>query len=382
MKKKLKALIAKGKTEKVIQILQSITSKKDYQNFHNEVIILSNQFFEYNKNKLSGVYSAAEQRQYLAQINQGLLAIIDQLNNYELDFTKIDLDEIDSSFKSNQKKWIIIVAVSTLFIISSVVIYQKTTQSLLSSKEEIPLEKDSLQIEDSNSSPIETDTEKINVLSNQIVNTQPKSVEAEKEPDKKANVSKEKIMSILRGDTQTVVGDSVKSFKIARHEVTIEQYLLYCQLSHYSFPEKVDTTYKNRPITYVSWHDAVAYCAYVGGRLPSVIEWELAASGGNKSQGFIYSGANTANQVAWSGKSQTGLSPVKTKKNNELKLYDMSGNAREWCFDSVENRPNERKAKGGSWKSYKEELEIKADATPHRASLKNSTLGFRVAFDN
>lgn len=69
-------------------------------------------------------------------------------------------------------------------------------------------------------------------------------------------------------------------------------------------------------------------------RMPTEAEWEYAARGGSKSKGYQYSGSNTLSDVAWYG-SNSGKKThaVKTKKSNELGLYDMSGNVFEWCSD-------------------------------------------------
>ena len=69
-------------------------------------------------------------------------------------------------------------------------------------------------------------------------------------------------------------------------------------------------------------------------RLPSEAEWEFAAHGGNLTQGYIYAGSDSIDEVAWYiANSDNVTHPVATKVPNELGLYDMNGNAEEWCND-------------------------------------------------
>lgn len=105
-------------------------------------------------------------------------------------------------------------------------------------------------------------------------------------------------------------------------------------------------------------------------RLPTEMEWEYAASGGNKSKGYKYSGGNNHNDVAWHSKNSSyhwhdseyghsgnapELRPVGLKSPNELGIYDMSGNFWELCQGGV--------YKGGGYSSDKEELLIKSRTT-------------------
>lgn len=94
------------------------------------------------------------------------------------------------------------------------------------------------------------------------------------------------------------------------------------------------------PVEMVSWKDCQKFIRKlyaltgVAFRLPTEAEWEYAARGGSQSRGYKYSGSNDIESVAWYGdNSLHGTSPVKSKKPNELGLYDMSGNVGEWCTD-------------------------------------------------
>jgi hypothetical protein len=70
-------------------------------------------------------------------------------------------------------------------------------------------------------------------------------------------------------------------------------------------------------------------------RVPTDVEWLFAASGGNVSQNYIYSGSNTIDEVGWySGNSSSTLHYVKQLAPNELGFYDMTGNAEEHTYYS------------------------------------------------
>lgn len=77
-----------------------------------------------------------------------------------------------------------------------------------------------------------------------------------------------------------------------------------------------------------------------GYRLPTEMEWMWAAMGGNKSNGYVYSGSDSPNEVAWHHQLSGHPRPVGSKKPNELGIYDMSGNAAEWCWDTYGEYPD------------------------------------------
>ncbi len=142
----------------------------------------------------------------------------------------------------------------------------------------------------------------------------------------------------------------------------------------------------NLPVEQVSWEDCQTFIGKLNGltgksfRLPTEAEWEFAARGGNKSRHTQYSGSSIIDEVALYDKNSgdkylTGdifwekmdanncrTHPVKTKKPNELGLYDMTGNVWEWCQDwygnyssNAQTNPtgpdsgSRRMTRGGNW---------------------------------
>ena len=94
------------------------------------------------------------------------------------------------------------------------------------------------------------------------------------------------------------------------------------------------------PVECVSWNDCQEFARELNAltglnfRLPTEVEWEFACRGGNNSRGYRFSGSDNLEEVAWyGGNSGQRTHPVGTKLPNELGIYDMSGNVKEWCND-------------------------------------------------
>jgi formylglycine-generating enzyme required for sulfatase activity len=132
-----------------------------------------------------------------------------------------------------------------------------------------------------------------------------------------------------------------KDFYMGQTEVTQELWVAVMGSNpSYFTPTNGYEDYLQRPVELVSWDVCQEFIAELNRltgqnfRLPTEAEWEYAARGGNLSQFYKYSGSNTLDEVGWfGGNSQQTTHPVATKAPNELGLYDMSGNVREWCQD-------------------------------------------------
>ncbi|MBQ8467312.1 MAG: SUMF1/EgtB/PvdO family nonheme iron enzyme [Prevotella sp.] len=134
----------------------------------------------------------------------------------------------------------------------------------------------------------------------------------------------------------------------------------------------------NLPVEEVSWDDCQTFIRKLNQltgkrfRLPTEAEWEYAARGGNRSRGYKFSGSNTIDEVAWCWDNRGKKThAVKTKRANELGLYNMSGNVHEWCQDwygvySSNSQTNPkgpssatfRVYRGGSWGDYARQCRV------------------------
>lgn len=102
----------------------------------------------------------------------------------------------------------------------------------------------------------------------------------------------------------------------------------------------------DHPVVHVSWSDAVAYCTWRGGRLPSEAEWEYAARGGLQGKRYPWGDAWEAQGEGrcqtWHGRFpdapdagwHVGPVAVHSFAANGLGLYNACGNVWEWCADS------------------------------------------------
>lgn len=156
----------------------------------------------------------------------------------------------------------------------------------------------------------------------------------------------------------------------------------------------IESGYAKHPVVGVTWYGAVAYAMWVGKRLPTEVEWEIAARGGVEN--VLYPTGDDMEKTQANFFSSDTTSVMSYAPNN-YGLYDMAGNVYEWCHDwygynyyeaSVQEPENPkgplqgvyRVLRGGCWKSLKEDLRCSRRHRNNPGTV-NGTYGFRCAAD-
>ena len=198
--------------------------------------------------------------------------------------------------------------------------------------------------------------------------------------------------SDAEADEKPVHSVTLSDFYMGKYEVTQAQWkaVMGKNPSHFTGDD-------NLPVERVSWEDVQEFIQKLNTltgktyRLPTEAEWEYAARGGKKSQGYKYAGSNTVRGVAWYGENSGNQThPVGQKQPNELGLYDMSGNVWEWCQDrygyyrsSSQTNPigptsgSYRVLRGGSWNNFAISFRV-SNRNKKSPDYRDSNFGFRL----
>jgi formylglycine-generating enzyme required for sulfatase activity len=195
-------------------------------------------------------------------------------------------------------------------------------------------------------------------------------------------------------------------FYMDAYEVTNAKYKEFCDATGNPYPaatsgwdENYFLDYPDHPVINVSWHDAVAYAAWAGKRLPTEAEWEYACRAGTEA-GFAVGSNLDHDYVNYSGEEGRDrwerTSPVGSFPSNEWGLFDMHGNVQEWCSDFYNERyytdsPTDnpkgpelgyyRVLRGGSYKTRNTEYLRPAQRSFYSPSDRADTIGFRCVKD-
>lgn len=156
----------------------------------------------------------------------------------------------------------------------------------------------------------------------------------------------------------------------------------------------IESGYSKHPVVGVSWYGASAYAKWVGKRLPSEVEWEVAAYGTENDAQYPTGNTIERSQANFFSSDTTA---VASYLPNTYGLYDMAGNVYEWCNDwydyhyydvSLQEPINPkgpqqgvyRILRGGCWKSLKEDLRC-AHRHRNNPGTMTGTYGFRCVAD-
>lgn len=148
------------------------------------------------------------------------------------------------------------------------------------------------------------------------------------------------------GKKETVQSIYTDSFFIDRYEVSNREYMAFVEATGHALPDFMKDVRLNQPeqpVVGVSWNDAQAYAQWAGKRLPTEAEWEKAARGTDR------------REWPWGNTWDTGLkflllnffgkldnfeftAPVNSNQEgaSPYGIYNMAGNAWEWCLDWFE----------------------------------------------
>ena len=190
---------------------------------------------------------------------------------------------------------------------------------------------------------------------------------------------------------------TVSSFEMTRTEITAAQYrccfvaeactepqpsgtIPDTENCNWDLPEEDD-----RPINCINWQQAVEFCEWAGGRLPSEAEWEYAARGQGEDVTYPWGEAEPTCEYAVMGPAGSEIGPgcgeertwdvcSKPAGNTHQGLCDMAGNVWEWVQDCYHSDYENAPADGSAWE---DECDQGSDAVARGGGYKLSHLECR-----
>ncbi|MCX5748864.1 MAG: SUMF1/EgtB/PvdO family nonheme iron enzyme [Candidatus Saganbacteria bacterium] len=190
---------------------------------------------------------------------------------------------------------------------------------------------------------------------------------------------------------------SLSDYGMGKYPVTNGEYLGYLQIMERKVPDLVaDQALALHPVVNVSWNDATEYCKFlteITGRnfnLPTEAQWEFAARG-TEGRECPWGGASHEGRVNFNS---SGTTPVDRYPDGATPsgIFDMSGNAWEWCADCYRtyagdnltdpqgpDSGNRKVLRGGSWAFNCPDYRRAAYRGNSDPGGRNGNIGFRVS---
>ena len=180
-------------------------------------------------------------------------------------------------------------------------------------------------------------------------------------------MSEDEIPEVLKSveNIQAVTGGGrsqrlIQAFEIDKYEVTNGQYSQFVRETHRVPPahwngrDTPPIKVFDAAVVNVSFHDAQAYAAWAGKRLPTAAEWETAARG---SEGALYPWGNSYEHGLCNDLRAPTEGPASFEEfpqdRSGFGVYGLGGNVQEWCIPQPEDglSPEQATVCGGSWKN-------------------------------
>ena len=199
---------------------------------------------------------------------------------------------------------------------------------------------------------------------------------------------------VIRNESDELHTIELDAFAIDRTEVTNQAYRACLAAGQCAQPRVpadaasanvlIDPAFAAFPVVYVDWENANAYCAWVGQRLPTAEEWEVAAGFAPATQ-RVYRfpwgdqfDPLLANSSATAGHATQPVAQYHPFGNSPFGLTDMAGNVAEWTATASTENTNGYIVKGGSFKDDSTALQIKVRQAVDRQTAED-WLGFRCS---
>lgn len=191
----------------------------------------------------------------------------------------------------------------------------------------------------------------------------------------------------------------LSAFRIGVHPITHAQYRAYAAAtgappaafaSHPLFGQP------GRPVVGVSFHEALQYCAWKGGTLPTEAQWEAAARGFDERR-YPWGETPPHDELACFAQNWNRGAPSEIGRHpagaSPFGCHDMAGSVWEWCLDVFRSDAHEgaeheldpcitgegriRPLRGGCWRSIECKLQAAYRNWTHEVA-RHTTIGFRL----